>query len=60
MNDRGENSFIKLPRFAARLYDKMMQLEPMKVQRIQIAEDLLTYITEGRLLDVGTGHGRLL
>ena len=60
MNDRGENSFIKLPRFAARLYDKMMQLEPMKVQRIQIAEDLLTYITEGRLLDVGMGHGRLL
>ncbi|MFX0008175.1 MAG: class I SAM-dependent methyltransferase [Promethearchaeota archaeon] len=60
MKDRGENSFIKLPRFAARLYDKMMQLEPMKVQRIQIAEELSTYITEGKLLDVGTGHGRLL
>ena len=60
MKDRGENSFIKLPRFAARLYDKMMQLEPMKVQRIQIAEELLAYITEGKLLDVGTGHGRLL
>ncbi|MFX1592688.1 MAG: class I SAM-dependent methyltransferase, partial [Promethearchaeota archaeon] len=60
MKDRGENSFIKLPRFAARVYDKMMQLEPMKVQRIQIAEELLTYITKGRLLDVGTGHGRLL
>ncbi|MFX1574387.1 MAG: class I SAM-dependent methyltransferase [Promethearchaeota archaeon] len=60
MSDRGEKSFIKLPKFAAKLYDKMMQLEPMKVQRSQIAEILLTQINEGSLLDIGTGHGRLL
>lgn len=60
MSDRGEKSFIKLPKFAAKLYDKMMQLEPMKIQRIQIAEVLVSQINEGTLLDVGTGHGRLL
>ncbi len=60
MKDRGENSFIKLPKFAANLYDKMMQLGPMQLQRSQIAEELLNYISEGKLLDVGTGHGRLL
>ncbi|MFX1554931.1 MAG: class I SAM-dependent methyltransferase [Promethearchaeota archaeon] len=60
MKDRGENSFIKLSRCAARLYDKMMQLEPMKVQRVQIAQELLNIINKGRLLDIGTGHGRLL
>ena len=60
MNDRGENSFIKLPKFAAKLYDKMMQLEPMEVQRVEIAKELLNYVNEGKLLDVGTGHGRLL
>lgn len=60
MNNRGEKNFVKLPKFAAKLYDKMMQLEPMKIQRKQIAELLLTQINEGKLLDVGTGHGRLL
>ncbi|MFX1457371.1 MAG: class I SAM-dependent methyltransferase [Promethearchaeota archaeon] len=60
MSNRGENSFNKLPKFAAKLYDKMMQLEPMKIQRNQIAQDLLLQINEGTLLDIGTGHGRLL
>ena len=60
MNNRGENSFFKLPKFAAKFYDKMMQLEPMNIQRSQIAEVLLEQINEGKLLDIGTGHGRLL
>ncbi|MFW9897308.1 MAG: class I SAM-dependent methyltransferase [Candidatus Thorarchaeota archaeon] len=60
MSKRGEKSFIKLPKYAAKLYDKMMQLEPMKIQRSQIAEVLVSQINEGNLLDVGTGHGRLL
>jgi len=47
--DRGEESFIKLPKFAAKLYDKMMQLAPMKLQREQIAKELLDHIEEGRL-----------
>ncbi len=60
MSNRGEKSFIKLPKFAAKFYDKMMQLEPMKIQRSQIAELLLPLINEGTFLDIGTGHGRLL
>ncbi|MFX1496965.1 MAG: class I SAM-dependent methyltransferase [Promethearchaeota archaeon] len=60
MDNRGEKSFITLPKFAAKLYDKMMQLEPLQIQRSQIAELLLQQINEGSLLDVGTGHGRLL
>lgn len=60
MNNRGEKSFIKLPKFAAKLYDKMMQLEPMREQRTQIAGILTSQIKEGTLLDIGTGHGRLL
>jgi ubiquinone/menaquinone biosynthesis C-methylase UbiE len=60
MSNRGERSFIKLPKFATKLYDKMMQLEPMREQRVQIAEILVSQISEGTLLDIGTGHGRLL
>ncbi|MFX1407407.1 MAG: class I SAM-dependent methyltransferase [Promethearchaeota archaeon] len=60
MNNRGEKSFTSLPKFAAKLYDNMMQLEPMQIQRRQIAELLLQQINEGALLDIGTGHGRLL
>ena len=60
MSNRGEKSFINLPKFAAKLYDKMMQLEPLREQRTQIAEILTSQITEGTLLDIGTGHGRLL
>ncbi|MFX0011661.1 MAG: class I SAM-dependent methyltransferase [Candidatus Hermodarchaeota archaeon] len=60
MSNRGESNFIKLPKFAAKRYDKMMQLEPMREQRVQIAEILLSQISEGNLLDIGTGHGRLL
>lgn len=60
MSNRGESSFVKLPKFAAKQYDKMMQLEPMREQRVQIAEILISQITEGTLLDIGTGHGRLL
>ncbi len=60
MSDRGENSFIKFPKFAAKLYDSMMKKDAMRIQRVQIAEELTQHINEGRLLDIGTGHGRLL
>ena len=58
--DRGEKSFIKLPKFGAKMYDKMMRLSPMQLQRREIAEDLVKHTKSGTLLDVGTGHGRLL
>jgi ubiquinone/menaquinone biosynthesis C-methylase UbiE len=60
MSDRGENSFVKFPKVAAKLYDSMMKKDAMRLQRVQIAEELTHYINEGRILDIGTGHGRLL
>jgi ubiquinone/menaquinone biosynthesis C-methylase UbiE len=58
--DRGEKSFVKLPKFGAKIYDKMMTLSPMLVQRREIAEDLVKYIKSGILFDVGIDHSRLL
>jgi ubiquinone/menaquinone biosynthesis C-methylase UbiE len=60
MTDRGEKSFNHLPNFAAKIYDRMMQISPVKIQISQIANELLNSCKEGRLLDIGTGHGRLL
>lgn len=60
MNNRGEASFVNLPGFAARFYDKMMQARATKLQYKEIAQDLVSRIDGGRLLDIGTGPGRLL
>lgn len=57
---RGEDSFAKLPAFAAKLYDGMMQGIATKMQYKEIAQDLVSCIKSGRLLDVGTGPGYLL
>jgi len=56
----GEDKFKKLPKFGAKLYNRLMQIRPVKLQIEQIAQDLTSRISEGRLLDVGTGPGRLL
>ncbi len=58
--DRGEQNFIKLPVFGAKIYNKMMSITPVQNQISQIAQDLLKVIKRGRLLDIGTGHGKLL
>ena len=60
MENRGEQQFIRMPKLAVKLYDAMMNKRPMIQQRVEIAHELLKYIDKGRLLDVGTGHGRLL
>lgn len=57
---RGEDSFVKLPSFAAKLYDSMMQSSATKMQYREIAQDLVSRMESGRLLDVGTGPGYLL
>ncbi len=59
-SDRGENSFKRLPKFAAKMYEKMTNFPSIQLQHSQIADDLLKKIQEGKLLDVGTGHGILL
>jgi ubiquinone/menaquinone biosynthesis C-methylase UbiE len=60
IKDRGENSFIRLPTFGAKIYNKIMRVGPIQTQISQIAQDLLNIIHSGILLDIGTGHGRLL
>ncbi|MFX0093108.1 MAG: class I SAM-dependent methyltransferase [Candidatus Hodarchaeota archaeon] len=60
MNKRGEGQFINLPRFGARLYDKLTQVHAVQTQFKEIAQDLISNLHEGRLLDIGTGPGKLL
>jgi len=57
---RGEDSFVNLPPFAAKLYDSMMQSSATKMQYREIARELASRIKRGRLLDIGTGPGHLL
>jgi ubiquinone/menaquinone biosynthesis C-methylase UbiE len=57
---RGEDSFVNLPPFAARLYDNMMQSDATQMQYKEIAQDLVSRMENGRLLDIGTGPGHLL
>ncbi|MBT3241363.1 MAG: class I SAM-dependent methyltransferase [Chloroflexi bacterium] len=57
---RGEDNFVTLPAFAAKLYDSMMQSSATKMQYKEIAQDLVSLMHSGRLLDVGTGPGYLL
>jgi ubiquinone/menaquinone biosynthesis C-methylase UbiE len=56
----GEDKFKKLPKLGAELYNRLLQIKPVKLQVEQTAQDLISRISEGRLLDVGTGPGRLL
>ena len=55
----GDDKFQRLPKFGAKLYNSLMQISPVKLQLSEIAHDLTSVISKGRLLDVGTGPGRL-
>ncbi|HMF34649.1 MAG TPA: class I SAM-dependent methyltransferase, partial [Candidatus Lokiarchaeia archaeon] len=46
--------------FAAHMYGKMTSTKALAMQVNEIAQDLVLRIDQGRLLDVGTGPGRLL
>jgi ubiquinone/menaquinone biosynthesis C-methylase UbiE len=60
MKGRGERMFLRFPLLAARLYDRFLSIKPIEVQHKQIAQYLASGIQSGRLLDIGTGPGRLL
>jgi ubiquinone/menaquinone biosynthesis C-methylase UbiE len=60
VKERGQESFVGLPRFAARLYNSLTYLKAIERRHREIAHDLVSRIERGRLLDVGTGPGKLL
>jgi ubiquinone/menaquinone biosynthesis C-methylase UbiE len=60
MSSRGESQFVNFPRFAAGLYSGLSQTRSLEQQYQEIAVCFLDQIKNGRLLDVGTGPGRLL
>jgi len=60
MSSRGEKQFINFPRFAAKLYDYMISGYSTRAQINEIALYLSSNIKKGKLLDVGTGPGKLL
>lgn len=55
-----ESHFLHMPRCAALLYDWFMRMKPTQAQTCEVAQRLVARIDSGRLLDIGTGHGRLL
>ena len=60
METRGEKNFIKMPLFAARKYDRLTDVKGVNNSFSKMAGYVATQHTQGRLLDVGTGPGRLL
>jgi SAM-dependent methyltransferase len=60
MAGRGEEDFARLPRVAAWVYDWLLRIAPTKAQTVEIASDLASGVERGRVLDIGTGPGRLL
>lgn len=55
-----EAHFLRMPRLAARLYDWFLSMKPTQAQTRDVARYLAARIEQGRLLDIGTGPGRLL
>ena len=60
METRGQEKYINMSSFAARLYDKLSESNGMKKGFAKIARLVAVKMTEGRLLDVSSGPGRLL
>jgi ubiquinone/menaquinone biosynthesis C-methylase UbiE len=60
MKTRGEKRYIKMPAFAARLYDNLTSVKGIDRSFEEIADFISTRLKEGKLLDAGTGPGRLL
>lgn len=60
MKTRGEQQYINMPSFAARLYDNLTSVKGVNKGFEEIAEFIDNHLKQGKLLDIGTGPGRLL
>jgi ubiquinone/menaquinone biosynthesis C-methylase UbiE len=60
MKTRGEKQYINMPVFAARLYDNLTSVKGVNKSFEEISEFLGNILKQGKLLDIGTGPGRLL
>jgi ubiquinone/menaquinone biosynthesis C-methylase UbiE len=60
MKTRGEKQYINMPSFAARLYDNLTSVRGVNKTFEDISEYITSFLKQGRLLDIGTGPGRLL
>ncbi|OFY54964.1 MAG: hypothetical protein A2Y87_02790, partial [Bacteroidetes bacterium RBG_13_46_8] len=60
MKTRGEKWYIKMPAVAARLYDNLTSVKGINKSFEEIADFIGTRFKEGKLLDAGTGPGRLI
>ena len=60
MKTRGEKRFINMPIFAARMYDNLTNIKGVNKGFEEISSLIESNLKQGRLLDIGTGPGRLL
>jgi ubiquinone/menaquinone biosynthesis C-methylase UbiE len=60
MKTRGEKQYIIMPTFAAKLYDNLTGVKGVNKGFEEIAAFIGTQLNQGKLLDIGTGPGRLL
>lgn len=60
MKTRGEKQYINMPTFAARLYDNLTGVKGVNKGFKEIANFFVEKGIQGKLLDIGTGPGRLL
>jgi len=60
MSTRGEKQYIRMPAFAASLYDNLTRVKGVNQTFEEIAVFISNRLDQGKILDIGTGPGRLL
>jgi ubiquinone/menaquinone biosynthesis C-methylase UbiE len=60
MKTRGETLYINMPLFAVKLYDNLTSIKGVNKSFEEIAHFIGDILTDGNVLDIGTGPGRLL
>jgi ubiquinone/menaquinone biosynthesis C-methylase UbiE len=60
MKTRGEKQYVNMPIFAARLYDNLTSIKGVQNSFEEISFFIDGIVKRGKLLDIGTGPGRLL